>query len=263
MLSNGPSLKDALAKYDAGELEITSDSVMVNLSALDKHFWLIKPKHMVFSDVLFCQDFAPRKESVRKQYDLLNERVDWELNMYLCYDNPAHVEMFKTYSRLTNPHIHFMPMNRISCNEWPRKYWKRMLDSGFFMPRMGTVTNPALHVAILCGYNKIELYGVDSDWFLNFYMPDDNHLNITETHFYDKEGERQMKPFLNPSANGKNKHLSQCMYTLYCQFQSCEIHAWWAKQKGVQILNCTPNSMIDAFDRVGRDGKIHDCPYEW
>lgn len=262
VLANGPSLKDALVKYDAGELEISSDSVMVNLAALDDHFWKIKPKHMCFSDILFCQDYEPRKAQVRKQYDLLNERVDWDINLYLCYDVPEHIEMFKSYSRLTNPKIHFVPMNRIFVDEWPQKYWKRMLDSGYFMPRMGTVVNPALHVALLCGYKEIELYGADSNWFLDFYMADDGHLNLLEKHFYDKEDDRKMKPFLNPYANGGNKHLSQCMFTLYCVFHSCEIHAWWAKQIGAHVLNCSPDSMIDAFDRVGRDGKVYPCPYE-
>lgn len=263
VLANGPSLKDALAKYDAGELEITSDSVMVNLAAIDDHFWKIKPKHMVFSDILFCQDFTPRKEQVRKQYELLNEKVDWDINFYLCYDNPQHVEMFKSYSKLTNPKIHFVPMNRIYLNNWPRKYWKRMLDSGYFMPMMGTVVNPALHVALLSGYKQIELYGADSNWFLDFYMADDGHLNLLEKHFYDEDGEQKMKPFLSPYNNGGNKYSSQCMGTLYCVFKSCEIHAWWAKQIGAQILNCSPDSMIDAFNRIGRDGKIHPCPYEW
>ena len=264
VLANGPSLKDALAKYDAGELEITSDSVMVNLAALDDHFWIIRPKHMCFSDILFCQDFAPRKEQVRKQFEMLNEKVDWDINLYLCYRTTWEIETFQLYSQITNPYIHFMPMNEIYLEKWPVKYWKRMLSSGYFMPHKGTVGNVALHVALLCGYKEIELYGVDQNWFLNFHMTDDNKLNVIETHFYDKDGERNMKPFIRPS-DGNNKRISECMNTLCFQFRTHEIHAWWAKQIGAHILNCTPDSMIDCFDRIGHDGKIHMCPNspEW
>ena len=261
VLANGPSLKDALAKYDAGELEITSDSVMVNLAALDDHFWKIKPKHMCFSDILFFQDHGPRKDSVKKQFDLLNTKVDWDINLYLCFTSHKDVERFISYSKITNPKIHFMPMNENYVDKWPVKYWIRMLDSGYFMPHKGTVGNVALHVALQCGYQEIELYGVDQNWFLNFYMADDNHLNVIETHFYDKEGERQMKPFYGACTND-NKRISECMESLCLQFRCHEIHAWWAQKKGVHILNCTPDSMIDSFERVGRDGKIHPCPYD-
>lgn len=261
VLANGPSLKGALAKYDAGKLEITSDSVMVNLAALDEHFWKIKPKHMCFSDILFCKDYEPRKAQVRMQFDMLNEKVDWDINLYLCYTDPKDIDAFKSYSRITNPKVHFVPMNEIYVEKWPKKYWKRMLDSGYFMPHKGTVGNVALHVALLCGYQEIELYGVDSNWFLNFYMSDDNHLSVMETHFYDKEGERKMKPFYSAYSNGY-KPISECMGALNFAFRCHEVHAWWAKQKGAHILNCTPESMIDCFDRVGRDGLIHPCVYD-
>ena len=260
VLANGPSLKDALVKYDAGELEISSDSVMVNLAALDDHFWKIKPKHMCFSDILFCKDCGPRKEQVRKQFDLLQNKVDWDINLYLCFTSHRDIDEFINYSRITNPKVHFMPMNEIYVEKYPVKYWERLLSSGECMPHKGTVGNVALHVALLCGYKEIELYGVDQNWFLNFYMADDNHLNVVETHFYDKEGDRKMKPFYSAYSND-NKRISECMESLCLQFRCHEIHAWWAKRIGAHILNCTPDSMIDSFDRIGRDGEIHKCPY--
>lgn len=260
VLANGPSLKDALAKYDAGEVDITSDSVMVNLAALDDHFWKIKPKHMCFSDILFCQDYEPRKEQVRKQFDMFNEQVDWDINFYLCYTSHKDVERFISYSRITNPKIHFMPMNENYVDKWPIKYWKRMLDSGYFMPHKGNVANVAMHVALLCGYNEIEVYGIDHDRFLHFYMADSNQLHIVEQHFYDKTKEQTMTPATN--AYSGNTRVSEVIEAQCFQFRSHEIHAWWAKQKGVHILNCTPNSMVDCYDRLGRDGKVHPCIYD-
>lgn len=260
VLANGPSLKDALAKYDAGELEITSDSVMVNLAAIDEHFWKIKPKHMCFADILFCQDFGPRRDAIKREYELLNKNVDWDLNVYLCFPSQSSIDAFIKYSQITNPRVHFVPMNEIYVDKWPVKYWKKMLDSGYFMPHKGTVANVALHVALLCGYKEIELYGVNHNQFLNFYMADDNKLNVVETHFYDKDGERKMKEATN--AYTGNTRISESMASLCFAFRCHEIHAWWAKKKGAHILNCTPDSMIDSFDRLGRDGKIHQCEYD-
>lgn len=260
VLANGPSLKDALAKYDAGELEITSDSVMVNLAAIDEHFWKIKPKHMCFADLLFCKDFGPRKEAVRKQFELLETKVDWDLNLYLCFANQEEIMSFISYSQITNPRIHFVPMNEIYVEKWPREYWKRMLDSGYFIPHKGNVANVALHVALLCGYKEIELYGVDHNRFLNFYMEDNNYLSIADAHFYDKPGENTRTQALNVYSG--HTRISECMQSLCFAFRCHEIHAWWAKMKGVHILNCTPESMIDCFDRKGRDGMLHTCPHD-
>lgn len=261
VLANGPSLKDAFHKFDMGELEITSDSIVMNLAALEKHFWIIKPKHMCFADIMFCMDYDLKKEQIKRQFQLLNEKVDWDMNLYLCYDDPKHVELFKSYSILKNPHLHLIPMNRIPCNNWPRKYWLKALSSGIAMPRVGTVSNVALNVALLCGYKQIELYGVDQNWFLHFGVNDDNLLCTIEEHFYDKEGERVYRPFLSPYKNGGNKFVSECMETLFVQARSHEIHAWWAKQIGATIINMTPGSIIDAFDRIGSDGVIHQSQH--
>ena len=249
VLANGPSLNDAFTKYDQGELEITNDSIVMNLAALDKHFWTIKPKHMCFSDSMFYQDYEPRKEAIREQFDMLNTKVDWNLNLYLCF-LPWEIEAFKKYARLTNPKLHIIPMNRRSCNEWPSKYWSRLLSSGYYMPEVGTVSNVAIHIALLCGYKEIELYGMDQIWFLNFYMADDNNLNVRIQHFYEKEETNSLKPIQNQS-------IRYCMGVLYRQFRGHDMHALWAKEIGAHIVNCTPESMIDSFDRIGRDGKLH------
>ena len=262
VMANGPSLKDALKKYDEGEISITSDSVMVNLAGLDDHFWKIRPKHLCFSDSMFYRDYLPRKEDIKKHYKLLNEKVDWDLNLYLCYETLGEIEELKKYSGLTNPHIHFIIMNRIPCDNWDPKYWNRLLSSGYFMPKVGSVGNVALHVALLCGYKEIELYGVDNSQFFEFCINDDNQLCFYDSHFYDKEGERKLKPVISTwSAENRQRRISEFMYSLYYSFKGHEIHAQWAKYLGAHIVNCNPESMVDAHDRIGRDGKLHISPY--
>lgn len=262
VLVNGPSLKDALHKYDIGDLPISSDSIMVNMGALDEHFLRIKPKHMCFADAMFYRDYGPKKKDVKKTFSIINERVDWDMNIYMCYNTSAECDKFMEYSQIKNPHIHFMRMNRLPCDNWDSKYWNKLLSSGYFMPTVGSVGNVALHVALLCGYKEIELYGVDHNQFLEFCVNDDNQLCSLDSHFYENDSKPKMKPVVSTwNAKERQRRISEYMVTLLMMFRGHEMHAQWAKYLGARILNCTPNSMIDSFDRIGRDGKIHKCPY--
>lgn len=84
VLVNGPSLKKALEDYDKGINFFDENSFMVNLSPLDSHFFQIRPKHFLLSDPMFYQDFEQKKDQVRRMYDLLEQKVDWDMYIYTC-----------------------------------------------------------------------------------------------------------------------------------------------------------------------------------
>lgn len=258
VLVNGPSLKKTLEKYDEGSLVITNDSIMVNLAALDFHFWKIKPKHMCFADAMFYRDYPPKKDAIRENFRLLNANVDWDLNIYTCYRYAKEHDKFVKYSEIKNPHIHIIRMNRLACDEWHPRFWNKLLSSGYFMPLVGSVGNVALHVALLSGYKNIELYGVDHNQFLEFSVNDDNQLCSLDSHFYDNSNKIKANPVISTwNSTERQRRISEYMYTMFVMFKGHEIHAKWAQEIGAHILNCTPNSMIDSFDRIGKDGKIH------
>lgn len=252
VLVNGPSLKKIFDKFDNGEISISSDSIFVNLSALDNHFWLIKPKHYCFSDPMFYQDYEPKKDAIRKNFKLLNENVDWDLNLYMCYPTGEEYDKFIKYSQITNPKIHFIRMNRNPCDSYPSKLYNRLLSSGYFMPLVGSVANVAVYVSILAGYKNINLYGADNNMFLEFCVNDNNQLCSLDSHFYDSE-KPQMRPFINTcKTTGEAWRIEEYMYSLSVMFKGHDILNKWAKSMGVHILNCCSESMIDAYDRIPR-----------
>lgn len=250
VLVNGPSLKDTLTKYDRGELSITEDTFMVNLSALDYHFKIIKPKHYCLSDPMFYQDYLPKKRQIRDMYDILDKEVDWDMFLYLCFPTEAEYKKLIEYSKIKNPHIKFVLMNRKTCEGIiSPKLRNKLYASGYFMPEDGTIANTAIYLALIEGYKDIRLYGADHNMFLELAVNDNNELCSLDSHYYDKD-KPQMKVFKNPTiAEDKPFRVHEFMYILYVMFKSHDLLRQLADYLGAKIINCTPGSMIDSYDR--------------
>lgn len=157
VLVNGPSLKRTLEEYDRGKAAIDDNSFFVNLAALDSHFLLIRPKHYCLSDPMFYQDYEPKKEAIRRMYDILNNDVDWDMYLYLCFPTEKEYDMLEQYAGLTNPHIKIIRMNRKHCSKLCSQWRNKLYATGYFMPEDGTIANTAIYLALLEGYKDIRL----------------------------------------------------------------------------------------------------------
>lgn len=249
ILVNGPSLKKAFEEYDKGLYKFDENSFFVNLSPLDPHFFEIKPKHFCLSDPIFYQDFPQKKEQVRKMYDLLQEKVDWTLNIYLNFPTEADSQKLIAYSKLTNPNIRFIKMNRNVCAGLTPALRNRMYDTTWFMPEDGTIANLAIYIALLEGYKEIELYGADHTMFLELAVNENNELCSLDSHFYE-EGKPKMHVLKNcNTTEDKPFKVHEFLYIVYIMFHSHYLLKSFADYKGAHILNCTPGSMIDVYDR--------------
>lgn len=249
ILVNGPSLKKAFEEYDQGIHKFDENSFFVNLSPLDPHFFQIKPKHFCLSDPIFYQDFPSKKEQVRRMYDLLEEKVDWDLNLYMNFPVESDYKKLISYSRLTNPHIKFIRMNRNVCEDLIPPLRNRLYDTTWFMPEDGTIANLAIYIALIEGYKEIELYGADHSMFLELAVNQNNELCSLDTHFYEK-GKPQMHVLKNCcTTEDKAFKIHEFLYIVYVMFHSHYLLKAFSDYKGAHILNCTPNSMIDVYDR--------------
>lgn len=248
VIVNGPSLKKTLELFDSGQLEITSDSFFVNMGALDSHFSIIKPKHYCLSDPMFYQDFALKKDVIRKTYEVLNT-VDWDINLYLCFFTEKECKQLIAYSGITNPHVRFVFVNRKHCSGLDPTWRHKLYKKGLFMPEDGTIANTAIYLALIEGYKTIELYGADHNMFLEFQVNDNNELCSLDSHYYDKEKPRY-KPFYNCNVtDGRVWRVHEFMYVLYVMFYSHDLLRQFADYMGAKIINCTPGSMIDSYER--------------
>lgn len=247
VMGNGPSLKQVLKKFENGEFQISSDSFFVNMAPLDPVFYKVKPSHLFLSDFVFAQDTEGRTKRVRMMYDMLQEKVDWDLTIYVNIGKAKYCNQLVAYSRITNTNIDFVFLNRNNCDDLCAQWRHRLYDKGWFMPTEATVVNTAIYVAILEGYSEIELYGVEHNMFKNLVVNDENQLCIIEHNFYDKQD--SLVPVVNDGSNVSSGKMHNYMFFIWKMFDSHRLLSEYAEYRNCKIYNCTPDSMIDVYER--------------
>lgn len=240
---NGPSIKTLFEKYDKGEIQISSDSFFVNFAPIDDHFFKIKPKHYFISDYGFSRE-NPRTPLILELYERLQNNVDWNLNIYIARKNKKECQQLVDYSKITNPNIHFIFIYKRHCEDLLPSLRNFLYKSGYFMPIESTIINTALWTAILLGYDYIDLYGVETNQFKDLYVDDDNTLYITDKHFY----ETILVPVLHDDT-GENSKIHVFLGTICGMLRSHYYLSLFADYMRVKIYNCTPESMIDSYER--------------
>ena len=117
------------------------------------------------------------------------------------------------------------------------------------MPEDGTIANVAIYVALIEGYKEIELYGADHSMFLELAVNDQNELCSLDSHFYE-DGKPKMHVLKNcTTTEDKIFKVHEFLYIVYVMFNSHHLLRQFADYLGAKVLNCTPGSMIDSYER--------------
>lgn len=240
ILANGPSLSGVLPKLNSNRF-LNVDFSVLNFFAESKEFWEIKPKHYCFVDPMFYGS-SHREQQVRNVFSLL-QKVDWTMNVYIIARNK---EKFLTFSNLTNPNLKIISVNAEYYRGFPQ-FEFYFYAKGLACPKLFTVANMAIFVGINSGYSMIDLYGVDHTFFDSLCVDENNHLCNRDKHFYDNEG-TLLKPILR-NDNDQIWKISDYLFSIGQMFKTHDVLAEYAKYKKVNILNCTPGSMIDSYPR--------------
>lgn len=240
---NGPSIEKVCEAFCNGHFG-SANFFMVNFSPTTDAFYKIKPNHYFISDYGFSMPEHPLAKRIRDMYIRLQNSVDWELTIYIARNNYKECKELVEYSKITNPHIKFIFLYKRHCDKLSTVFRNKLYKTGFFMPMESTVVNTALWVAILEGYDEIELYGVETNQFKDLEVDDDNSLFIVEKHYYGKERARVI---LDKTAEKTKIHIF--LATICGMLASYYRLSLFAEYMGAKVYNCTPNSMIDSFDR--------------
>lgn len=249
VLANGPSLKEKLPSLINDPIFINNDFIVMNLFALDPVFKVIKPKHYCFSDPMFYRDFEPRLIDIKKTFHILENEVDWKIYIYISFPSKREIKLFFEYSKLKNANLEFVITNLIDFSGFEslrNKYY----DTGYCMPKIGTVANLAIYIAILNGYKEIKLYGVDHDFFLSWAINENNQLCSKERHFYDASNEVLLKPVIDTVEGRGTLKISTQLWILSVMFESHDKLQKYALYKKTKIINMTEGSMIDSYERI-------------
>lgn len=239
VMGNGPSLRGTI---DNDSIWLRNHDLMaVNFAANTPDFFTLRPCHYVLADGHFFGG-AATDPNVAKLWSALL-KTDWRMTLWVPWKYAA-----QTWRRIgTHPMVEVKVFNLTPVEgcEW-LCHW--LMDSGLGMPRPRNVLIPAVMVGIREGYRKIYLAGADHSWTRTLSVDDENFVVSVQPHFYS-DNEEEHKRVRSTYAG---LHLHDVLGSMTVAFRSYWQIASYAKEKGVEIINATPGSMIDAFPRLQR-----------
>lgn len=233
ILANGPSLRKVLDEKKM--LLIQQDLLTVNFSPLTQDFFEIKPKYHLLADGLFFEQV--KKGNVAELWERLAE-VDWPLTLYIPAGK-GKVEIAGLPECVTVKYFNLTPAEGYKWLTHP------LFKMGLAMPRPRNVLIPSIMTGIREGYDKIFLCGADHSWSQTLWVDDNNMVVTVQPHFYkDNEKEKGRVEELY-----RNIHLHDIFKSFSIAFRSYFDIRDYARSMGVRIVNATPGSYIDAFER--------------
>lgn len=230
IMGNGPSLRETLAN-DFTSLA-SHDTTAVNFAANTPDFFRVRPRHYVLADPLFFHG-ADKDPNVAKLWENLR-KVDWQMTLHLPVGNRPQIS-----PRITLQHFNMTPGEGYDFVCHP------LFSKAMAMPRPRNVLIPAIMEGIRDGYGSIYITGADHTWPHSLYVDDLNRVVSVQPHFYEddkKELDRVAREYAG-------LHIHDVLGSMVVAFRSYHQIAEYAKKKGVTIINSTPGSLIDAFER--------------
>lgn len=241
ILGNGPSLRRDLEEELA--LLREADTIAVNFFANSPEFREVKPKYYVLADPHFF-DKAETDPNVSRLISNLN-RVDFRMTLLIPAKAKGKAKMFNN-PLLTVGTFCFLAV------EGFRWFENAMFDARRGMPRPRNVLIPSIMAGIWLGYKRIYLLGADHSWLSTLSVNDRNEVVSIQPHFY-KEDEKEQ-------ARVKEEYvrhpLHEVLESMMIAFRSYHRIQEYAVSRGVEIMNATPGSMIDAFPRSSLPSKL-------
>ncbi|MCM1150780.1 MAG: hypothetical protein NC209_01655 [Alistipes sp.] len=243
VLGNGPALADELPGLLAHAGDGERDFLAVNFFAEDERFCRLRPAYYVLSDPMFFRP-TDRRERVMAFYRTLNERVAWPMNLYVQYYNP---ERFDYRAVLPNSHIRIVKFHTQMYRGF-RSLEFRLYRRGLGSANFGTVVQVGEYVALLLGYKRIELYGVDHTLLEGLCVDDENRLCRADRHYYDGGGQPPQPIY--QKIPRRPYTMSVYLAEVAELFRGHEVLRDYAATLGAKIVNCTRGSMIDAYEKA-------------
>ena len=240
ILGNGPSLAKELPALVAKRDEY--DFMAVNFFAEDERFEELKPAYYILSDPMFFRATA-MQERVDALYRLLAERVSWPMTLYVQYYNP---EKFDYRAALPNDNIRIVPFHTTLYEGFSSvRHW--LFKRGLGSANYGTVVQVGEYVALLLGYRRLELYGVDHTLFDGLVVDEQNRLCRRDSHYYDT-APVEPKPIMK-KVPAEPYTVAEYLAETAQLFRGHEILRDYAASLGAEIVNCTKCSLIDSYKR--------------
>lgn len=234
IMGNGPSLGTAMKENP--EILAAYPRMAVNLSALAPEFTTLRPQYYILADIAFF--LKEKTGKVPALWEALG-RVDWEMTLFVPTGARKMTEVKSLPANVTVKYY----------NLTPAEGWKPLMrliyDSGLAMPRPRNVLIPSMMCAMREGFRRIVLIGADHNWSKTLWVTERNRVVSVQPHFYkddDEELKRAEEIF-------SNVRIHEVYENYAIAFRSYHVLKAYTDRRGVEIINATPGSFIDAFQR--------------
>lgn len=243
ILANGPGLSSALAEQR--EQLKDYDLFAVNLYPATPYFEELPPQFLVVAaPEFFLPDVLDSyKVMARDFFDNLLHRTTEPLHLFfpkLAAGYRPWQQKLAGNTKLSWSFYHSTPAEGFgSFVDWA-------VSSRRGMPRPHNVLIPSLVLALQMGYKQIYLMGADHSWLKDLWVNEHNRVMLKQKHFYDEHTAKAAPMY---KLGREERKLHEVLEKFQLAFKAYHLLQGYAKKRGVSIINITPDSYIDAFDR--------------
>ncbi len=243
VLGNGPSLS-ALIK-DSRDFLNDKDLLCVNFFPVSGLFEQLKPCYYITSaPELWINNVNENYIKLREElFKALGEKTQWPLTLFIPFSARKH-DSWKVHI-IKNKNITIVYYNDIGVEGfYGLSFW--LFKKNLAMPRPHNVIIPAIFLATNIGYKNIYLWGTENNQFLEMSVDQDNNALISQKHYYDSQDVKAK--IMSKKGSGQRK-VHEILYKFMLTFKGYHILNKYALTRKTNIINQTPGSMIDAFER--------------
>jgi len=247
ILGNGPSLKDFLT-YHLHFLK-NKDVLAVNHFADTDAFDVVRPNLYLLNIPEFWTDDVDADVLLRRNTLITNlvEKTNWKMTLLLGIGAKKSTPWQQIMHKNKLISVYYLNPTPVSGFVGFRHFcYKKQCG----MPRPHNVLIPSLMLSINMHYKQIYVTGADHSWMQELYVANDNTVYLTQKHFYDL---RTAKPDVMKKVGKGKRKMHEILIKFVHSFSGYFDIDKYAKSSGVKIINITPNSFIDAFERQQLD----------
>ncbi|MDA3883774.1 MAG: hypothetical protein PF481_10880 [Bacteroidales bacterium] len=245
ILGNSPNIQRTLEENTTFFTD--KDVLAVNFFWKSNQFSQIKPRIYVISSLSYwAKGKIDSNEADRKRtFSVLAETVTWDMILFVPVQARKHSIWKKQIENNTHISIQYYNLTPIEGLTSINHY---LLSHNWGVPRPHNVLIPSITFAINSGYSSIYILGAEHSWLKDIYVSDKNKVYLTQKHFYN---EKEAKPeVMYIGTKNQEKTLGEMLMKFMYTFNSYFALKKYAESKHTTIYNATPNSYIDAFERV-------------
>lgn len=239
IFGNGPSLNNDILSIES----IGENVMVVNSFANSALFKKIRPNYYIIVDSgFFLKTKDKRLSNIQKQFiSAISNDLSWEIQFIIpnkFYNSDT--AMFLRKNKLVSV-ITYIDRPIIGGIEWINNY---LYKFNLANPHYQNILIAAIFLSIKLSFKKILIYGADHSWHENLYLGDNNILYRNDKHFNSNSSPLEIK------INNKPMDVSKQFYALARVFRTYHQIQNYASKNGVEIINKSSKTWIDAFKRV-------------